>query len=192
MKKIVFLYFFIGFSAIAYSQSNKGSYNKESIVIMEAVKDGFETDESKRITQELKRVFRETDRFSLVDKYVIEKETERGTRAYFTGIDNETIERARKNNIKYLVSSVISTYQNDGRRCDLVLSIKVMDVDAANYMVSKEISAQTGKKSGIINIGEYNTRVLPKSKQDLLFKKALEDVSKEIQEFIKKDLIILM
>lgn len=179
MKKIVFLFFLIAFSIDTYSQSSK-----ENLVVMSVVKDGFETDETKRVTNELIRIFRESNRFNLLDKYIVQKESKDGSRIFYTGIDDEIIALAKKNNVKYLVSSVVSNYENDGRRCELVLSVRVMDVEASNYIASKDISAKVGKKRANFNVNV----VSPQKKRDKLFEEVIDVVSKDVRGFIKNEI----
>jgi len=140
--------------------------------------------------------FMKTKRFNLVDRAnmaALEKEKKLQKSEDF--IDGKTVEQGKGMGAQFLISVSSSNYQNDGSVCKFTLTLKVIDVATGQITNSGIIDVKGGnhgKKIAAVVGGVATARfggmgmaaAGGAGNQDNALKKALDDVSDEIDNFV--------
>ena len=149
------------------------------------------TKETVMVTEELSNAFLKTNRFSIVDRSKMESlKQERELQKTEDFLDGSVISQSKSIGAKYLISSVLSDYVNTGDKCQFLISIKAIDVETGEIIASENLTPKSGGfgntlLSGVVNAALETEGSL--TSQEKAFKKTLDKMSPQIEEFVLKN-----
>lgn len=189
MKKI-----FLVIITIAASLNFINAQQMEKIpvgILPTSYADGNSYKETVMVSEELANAFLKTNRFNIVDRSKIEAlRRERELQKTEDFMDGSVIEQSKGIGAKYLVSSVISDYTNDGDSCRFLLSLKVIDVETGEIVASDKLVPKSGGFGKALLSGTVNVLLETEGSlttKEKAFKNALDKMSPQIEEFVNKN-----
>lgn len=189
MKKI-----FLVIITIAASLNFINAQQTEKIpvgILPTSYADGNSYKETVMVSEELANAFLKTNRFNIVDRSKIEAlRRERELQKTEDFMDGSVIEQSKGIGAKYLVSSVISDYTNDGDSCRFLLSLKVIDVETGEIVASDKLVPKSGGFGKALLSGTVNVLLETQGSlttKEKAFKNALDKMLPQIEEFVNKN-----
>ena len=108
-------------------------------------------------------------------------------------IDGKALEQGKSLGAEYLVSGNVNSYTNDGTQAKFTFTLSVMEVATSKMLNSEQIESKGGSIGGGMLMGlaasaaSGGAPVSNAGNPEEVFKKALNDVAKDIDRFIAKN-----
>ena len=108
-------------------------------------------------------------------------------------IDGKAVEQGKSLGAEYLVSGNVNSYTNDGTQAKFTFTLSVMEVATSKMLNSEQIESKGGSIGGGMLMGlaasaaSGGEPVSNTGNPEAVFKKALNDVAKDIDRFIAKN-----
>lgn len=185
MKKTVFTTaLFLTFNLLMNAQAEKTSIG----VLPVTSTDGHQYKETVAITEELSNAFVKTKRFVMVDRSKMDAiKHEKNLQKTEDFMDGSTIEQGKSLGAQFLISNTLNSYSNNGEVCKFALSLKVIDVATGQILTSETIEAKGGSIGGSLTNAALGANVANTNNPEGALKKALKDISGEIDKFVAKN-----
>ena len=186
MKKILNIVSVIAFSLIVNAQQSE----KIAVGVLPttyadlSVAEDYQK-ETTMVAEELSNAFLKTNRFNIVDRSRKERELQK-TEDF---MDGNFIAQSKNIGAKYLISSILSDYTNDGSSCQFLLALKVIDVETGQIVASENLRPKSGGFGNALLSSLASValeRDVNLTSEEKIFKKALDKMSPQIEQFVIK------
>lgn len=185
MKKIIIsTALLLGVNLFVNAQTDKTSIG----ILPVTSTDGKQYKETVSITEEVTNSFVKTKRFIMVDRTKMDAlKNEKNLQKTEDFMDGSTIEQGKSLGAQFLISNTLNSYSNNGEVCKFSLSLKVIDVATGQIITSETIEAKGGGIGGSLTNAALGANVANTNDKDGALKKALKDVTGEIDKFVSKN-----
>ena len=140
-----------------------------------------------------------SNRFIIVDRSKMQAlNQERNLQKTEDFIDGKALEQGKSLGAEYLVSGNVNSYSNDGTQAKFTFTLSVMEVATSKMLNSEQIESKGGSIGGGMLMGlaasaaSGGEPVSNAGNPEAVFKKALNDVAKDIDRFIAKNFPLML
>ena len=139
-----------------------------------------------------------TNRFSIVDRSKMQAlQQEKNLQKTEDFMDGQVVAQGKSLGAEYLVSGNVNSYTNDGNVAKFTFTLSVIDVASNRVLGSEQIESKGGGYGGAILMGMVATastgQATPNTGDpESAFKKALNDVSKDVDRFVNKNFPLML
>lgn len=139
-----------------------------------------------------------TNRFAIVDRSKMQAlQQEKNLQKTEDFMDGQVVAQGKSLGAEYLVSGNVNSYSNDGNVAKFTFTLSVIDVASNKVLGSDQIESKGGGYGGAILMGVMasaatGTATTSAGDPEGAFKKALNDVSKDVDRFVNKNFPLML
>lgn len=147
--------------------------------------------ENQLMTESLTNAFLKTKRFDVVDRSKLSAlKRERELQKTEDFMDGAVIEQSRSMGAKYLLSSTLADYVNQGDVCRFTLNLTLIDVETGKVVAAESITPKSGgfgKQLLALGTSVALGTDVTLTSEDKALRKAIENIVPKVDEFVIKN-----